>query len=340
MKRLIVVCLLLLVGAAAAQTERERVRAELVKTDELLAEVKPIVDGARIEEAGQLFKWAASLQQSAWSSFQRKLHGRAKDLTLRARERARQARVAAGIDPDRVREEVRRTLDAMAEFGPAIVKANVPRANQLWKMARTEQSAAENHLAASRYGYALKFTLAAREHGRAAFAAIRGRVGVERVERELDRTDGLIEKARGRLGQTAARRATEVLNKAVELQRQARQAFSENRSLAALRLTLAARDLLLRAWEAGRAGVTLELVEQALAGNDALIGDWAESVRAGADTPAAKLLEQGIRHQKNARELLGQRQLRLALAECHKARRLLQRAVELAQTEDAPDGPR
>ena len=340
MKRLIVVCLLLLVGAAAAQTERERVRAELVKTDELLAEVKPIVDGARIEEAGQLFKWAASLQQSAWSSFQRKLHGRAKDLTLRARERARQARVAAGIDPDRVREEVRRTLDAMAEFGPAIVKANVPRANQLWKMARTEQSAAENHLAASRYGYALKFTLAAREHGRAAFAAIRGRVGVERVERELDRTDGLIEKARGRLGQTAARRATEVLNKAVELQRQARQAFSENRPLAALRLTLAARDLLLRAWEAGRAGVTLELVEQAMAENDALISDWAEAIRAGGETPAAQLHKQGIRHQENARELLGQRQPRLALAECHKARRLLQRAVELVQTEDAPDGPR
>jgi len=340
MKRLIVVCLLLLVGVAAAQTERERVRTELVKTDELLAEVKPIVDGTRVEEAKQLFRWAVSLQQSAWSSFQLRLHGRARDLTLRARERARQAKVAAEIDPERVREEVRRTRDAMAEFGPAIVRANIPRANQLWKMAQTEQAAAENHLAASRYGYALKFTLAAREHGRAAFAAIRGRVGVERVERELDRTDGLIEKARDRLGQTTARRATEVLNKAVELQRQARQAFSENRPLAALRQTLAARDLLLRAWEAGRAGVTLELVEQAMAGNDALVSDWAESIRAGADSPAAKLLEQGIRHQENARGMLAQGQLRLALAECHKARRLLQRAVELVQTEDAPYEPR
>lgn len=340
MKRLIFVCLLLLVGFATAQTERERVRAELVKTDELLAEVKLIVDGARIEEARQLFRWAASLQQSAWSLFQRRLHGRAEGLTLRARKRAREAKVAAGIDPERVREEVRRTRDLMAEFGPAIVKANVPRANQLWKMAQTEQSAAENHLAASRYGYALKFTMAAREHGRAAFAAIRGRVGVERVGRELDRTDGLIEKAKDRLGRLSTRRATDVLNKAVELQRQARQAFADGRPLAALKLTMAARDLLLRAWESGRPEVAAELVEQALAENDALVGEWAEAIRADADSPAAKLLEQGSRYQAGARELLNQRRLKLALAECHKARRLLQRAVELVQTEDAPYGPR
>jgi len=340
MKRLVLVCLLSLVGIAAAQTERERVRAELVRTDDLLAEVKPIVEGSRIEEARQLFRLAAGLQQSAWSSFQGRLHGRAKDLTLRARERARQAKVAAGIDPERVREEVRRTRDLMAELGPAIDRASVPRANQLWKMAQTEQSAAENHLAAARYGHALKFTSAAREHARAAFAAIRGRAGVERVKRELDRTDDLIQKAKERLGNSAARRATEVLNKAVELQRQARQALSENRHLAALRLTLAARDLLLRAWEAGRAGVTFELAEQALEENDALVSEWAEAIRADADTPAAKLLEQGVVHQEAARGLLGQQRLRLALAECHKARRLLQRAVELVQTEDAPYGPR
>jgi hypothetical protein len=340
MKRLILASLLLLIGVAAAQTERERVRAELAKTDQLLAEVKPIVEGARIEEARQLFSLAVSRQKSAWSLFQRRLNGRAKELTLRARERARQAKVAAGIDPDRVREEVRRTRDLMAEFGPAIAKASTPRANELWKMAQTEQSAADNHLAASRYGYALKFTLAARGHGRAAFAAIRGRVGVERVTRELDRTDGLIEKARDRLGQATARRATEVLNKAVELQRQARQAFADSRPLAALRLTMAARDLLLRAWESGRPEVTTELVEQALAENDALISDWAEAIRVGGDTPAAKLLAQGVTHQETARGLFAQRLLRPALAECSAARRLLRRAVELAQTEDAPYGPR
>jgi hypothetical protein len=336
MKRLIVVSLLLLIGVAVAQTERERVRAELVKTDGLLAEVKPIVEGARIEEARQLFTWAVSLQQSAWSSFQRRLHGRARDLTLRARERARQAKLAAGINPDKVREEVRRTRDAEAEFGPIIARANDPRANELWKMAQTEQRTAEDHLAAGRYGYALKFTMAAREHGKAALAVVRGRVGIERVKKELDRTDALIEKARARLGQVADKRATEVLNKAVELQRQARQAFTENRPLAALRLTLAARDLLLRAWEAGRAGVTSELVEQALAENDGLISEWAGEIRASGNASAAKLLEQGIKHQETARELFGQQRLKPALAECHTARRLLKRAVEMVQTQDAP----
>ena len=336
MKRLIVISLLLLVGIAAAQTERERVRAELVKTDELLAEVRPVVDGSRVEEAKQLLRLATSLQQSAWSAFQRRLHGQAKDLTLRARERGKQARLAAGIDPDRVREEVRRTRELMAEFGPTIAKANDPRANELWRMAQTEQSTAEDNLAESRYGYALKFTMAARAHGRAAFAAVRGRVGVERVKKELERTDALLQKAKARLGDVAAKRAAEVLNKAVELQRQARQAFSQNRPLAALKLTLAARELLLRAWESGRADVTPELVEQALAENDALISDWAEEIRAGGNATAQELLEQGIMHQETARELFGRKRLKPALAECGAARRLLKRAVELVQTGDAP----
>lgn len=312
----------------------------MVKTDEVIAEVKPIVERSRIEEARELFRAATALQRSAWSAFQSNALRHSEDLSLRARERARQARLAAGVNPDRVREEVRRTRDAMAEFGPAIARANDPRANELWKMAQTEQATAEGYLAKSRYGYALKFTLAAREHGKAAFAAIRGRLGVERVSRELERTDALVEKTRARLAGVVSRRAAEVLNKAVELQRQARQALSNNRPLAALKLTLAARDLLLRAWESGRSDLTPELVEQALAENDALIKEWADEIRAGGDTPAAKLLEQGIKRQETARTLFSRKQFKPALAECHAARGLLKRAVEAARAEDAPNGPR
>jgi hypothetical protein len=330
----------LLAGLALAQSQQQRVRDELVKTDGIIAEVKPSIERSGIEEARQLLKLATGLQQSAWQAFQGTLLRRAEDLTMRARERARQARLVADINPDKVREEVRRTRDAMAEFGPAIVKANDPRANELWKMAQTEQRTAEDYLARTRYGYALKFTMVAREHGKAAFVAIRGLVGVERVERELDRTDALIEKTQARLGSGISPRATDILNKAIQLQRQARQAFVDRRPLQALKLTLAARDLLLRAWEAGRAKVTAELVERALAENDALIADWADDIRAQGDTPAAGLLDQGIQHQEAARGLFLKELLKPALAECSKARTLLKRAVELIQTENAPGGPK
>jgi tetratricopeptide (TPR) repeat protein len=331
---------MLLAGLVSAQAQQQRVRDELVKTDGIIAEVKPIVERSGIEEARQFLKLATGLQQSAWQAFQGKLLPRAKDLTMRARERARQARLVADINPDKVREEVRRTRDAMAEFGPAIIKANDPRANELWKMAQTEQRAAEDHLAGARYGYALKFTMAAREHGKAAFAAIRGRVDVERVKREIDRTDALIEKARARLGSGVSQRATDILNKAIELQKQARQALADGKPLQALKLTLSARDLLLRAWETGRPKLTPELVEQALAENDALITEWADDIRQAGDTLAAALLEQGIKCQEAARRFFEQQQLRPAFNEANQARKLLKRAVEMIQTEDAPGGPK
>jgi len=337
MKRLILASVLLLAGLAAAQTQQERVRSEIEKTDEIIAAVRRAVEQSGNEEARRVLKTATELQQAAWQAYEARSYSRARDLTVRARERARQAKVIADVNPDRVRDEVRRTRDVMAELGPAIARANDPRANELWKMAQTEQRTAEDYLGRARYGYALKFTMAAREHAKSAFAAIRGRFGTERVKRELDRTDALIEKAQARLEPPTDRRATAVLNKAIELQRQARQTLAANRPLVALKLTLAARDLLLRAWEAGRAEVTAELVEQALAENDALIADWADDIRASGNPPAANLLEQGILHLQTARELL---RLKPALAECHSARKLLQRAVELIQSLDAPNGPR
>jgi len=338
-KRLVLVALAVLIGLAWAQKQQQAVREELVKTDQVIADVRPLVERSGNEEARRDLEWATSLQQAAWSAFHSSAYTRAAGLTLRARERARQARVVAGIDPDRVREEVQRNRELMAEWGPPVVKARDPRANELWKMALTEQRAAEGYLGRFRYGYALKFATAAREHGKAAVAAIRGRVGSERVKRELDRTDALIEKAQAKLGTGAARRATEVLNKAVELQRQARQTLADSRPLAALRLTLAARELLFRAWESVRARVTPDLVEQALAENDALITDWTEDIQALGDGPA-DLLEQGIRQQQAARWLFEQDKLQPALTECHAARELLRRAVEMVKTEDAPSEPR
>jgi tetratricopeptide (TPR) repeat protein len=228
----------------------------------------------------------------------------------------------------------------MAEWGPPVARANDPRANELWKMALTEQRTAEGYLGRHRYGYALRFAIAAREHGKAAVAAIRGRFGVERVRKELDRTDALIEKAQARVRTGAAKRATDVLNKALELQRQARQSLAANRPLATLKLTLAARELLLRAWESAREEIAADLVEQALAENDALVATWSDDIKADGTAPSADLLEQGIKHQEAARGLFKQEKLQPALTECHTARRLLMRAVEMVKTEDAPSEPR
>jgi hypothetical protein len=337
MKRSILILLLVLCGWASAQRQQQEVRDELVKTDRIIAEVKPIVEQSHSKEARFLFDLAVARQKEAWQAFQKQALILARDLTDRARKRANDARLVASINPERVREEVKKTRDLANEWGALILAPNNPRANELWKMAQTEQAAAEDHLARERYGYALKFTLAARQHGKEALHAIGGRArDLERLKRELDRTDAVIEKATARLKPVSNQRATDILNKAVELQKQARQALADGRPWQALKLTLSARELLLRAWESSRPRLTPELVEQALADNDAMIAEWADDIRAQGDTPAAALLDQAIQHQEAGRRCFEQKLLRPAFSEADQARKLLKRAVEMVQTEAAP----
>jgi len=329
--------------AASAQVSG-RVVEELRQTDQVIAEVRPVVEQSQVQEAKQLLAAAEEQQRAAWQAYENRLPRRALDLTQRARRNAHQAARLAK-DPEgerqrqeqekvRAKEELRRTAEAIAEFGPLVRRANEPRANELWKIAEAEQATAEDAFGRARYGVALKFTLAAREHVRAAVSLLKRSVDPERVTQVLDRTDELIRRAVEPIRTSGNQRAVDLLAKAVALQSQARSALRERRWLPAVKLSLAARELLLKAWEMVRGQLTPELVEMAIAETEELIRQWSGTISRPGNTEAQRLLDQAVLRLDAARQHLAERRIKPALAEARTAHKLARRAIELAQPRD------
>jgi hypothetical protein len=329
---LMLVCLTL----ALAQSAQD-VAEELRRTDQVIRDAKPLVEASRIQEAKQLLVTAVEQQSNAWQAYDRKMLRRAQDLTLRARRSAQLAARLAEVDPERIREEVRRTASFMDETGPLIRRANDPRANELWKMAQSEQATAEDALRRQRYGIAAKFTLAAREHVRSAAAVLKRWIDPERVARVLDRTDEVIRRMAELVRASGNQKAMDLFDKAVELQRQARAALRDRRLMLAVKLSLAGRELLLKAWEIAQGRLTGEVVERAIAETDELIGEWTGIIRQPGNNQAGELLDQAVAHLDAARVHLAAQRLKPALAEANTARKLVKRAIELVQpTEEIP----
>jgi hypothetical protein len=221
----------------------------------------------------------------------------------------------------------------MLQFRPIVNQSQNEQVRQLWRMAETEQATSESYLAKERYHLAAKFTFAARQHGRAALTIIRRQASPERIQCELDRTDALIVRAREPVKSSGNEQAQALFDRALDWQNQARVAFREKRFLPCVKLGLAARDLLLRAWETARGSAGPELLGRALAETDELIREWADAIRQSSNDQARTLLDQALPHQDAAKEHeRGQRYL-AALTETGIARRLLRRAIELVESE-------
>lgn len=330
MKKLII--LLAVLSAAVFAQEGERVRAELERTDRAITEAAPVIERSRNEEAQKLFGQAKQVQNDAWSMHRQRRYRGALDRTMRARELVGKAVRLAKFDPERVAEEIRRTQELMNEAGPAIVRSGNPKALELWKVAQTEQETGRRYFQDKQYLLALKFTMAARLHTKSALELIRGRGDPERVRLELERTVRLLERTRERVRFTAEVRVREMLRKAEGWQEEAGRALREERPLRALKMTFAARDLALRAWEIALGTVNQEMVDEALAELDRLVEQWSGPIREQGGEAARKTLEQALRHREQARQRIANREMVRAWQEAGVARRLVSRAVELLES--------
>ncbi len=235
---------------------------------------------------------------------------------------------------ERVRAEVRRTAELIAQFTPIVNSSGIPEAQQLWRIAQSEQATAESHFGRGRYRLAARFTLAAREHGKSALRLVRQQSNPERINRELDRTDALLERVSVPIDQSKNSRGRDLLNRARRWQSQSRTHLRSRQFGRALKLTFAARDLALRAWETVRSGP--DLAEQAIAEANALISEWSAVIEEAATPAATALLNQAKSHLANAQTSFAQGQYQAALADAGLARRLLNRAVEIVQEPKNP----
>ncbi len=246
-----VVTLLALVFASPALAQDPtRVQAEISRTDERIEAAQSVVSGSSNERARLSLSTAVSLQAAAKRNYSSSNFALALRATLDARLRADAAIaiVRGEPDPERVLAQVERTRELIERARPRVEECSDERARHALRGAVEMQARAELALQGQRYLAALRLTLNARERAWRALRLCQLQDDpAESVERALQRTDELIERATHEVSESGSPRAELALRQAVELQGRAWAEFRADRPAVALRLTRSARSAAHRA---------------------------------------------------------------------------------------------
>ena len=156
---------------------------------------------------------------------------------------------ARAQDGSRVQIEIQRTDDRIAQATTIVAGSGSERAQLALANANSLQASAKRAFDAAQYPMALRATLDARLRADASIAIIRGAPDPERVQSQVERTRELLDRARPRIEECSDERARSMLRGALEMQARAEAALDAQRGLAALRLTMSARE---RGWRALR----------------------------------------------------------------------------------------
>jgi len=156
---------------------------------------------------------------------------------------------AAGQDAPRVQLELQRTDDRIAQAQSIAAGSSNEQAQFALSQAVNLQAEARRVFASSQFPLALHLTLDARRRAEVAIATVQGLPDPDRVGTQVERSRQLLERARDRVEECADDRARALFQGAMELQDRAESALSGGRYLAALRLTMSARE---RGWRSLR----------------------------------------------------------------------------------------
>ena len=335
---------------AAAQLgddPRDRLGAELDRTDQVLDHAREVVGASESERAHIVLASAGQAQEMARTLFAEcgRADLRACEAAHRATTRARRealhaiqvAREQSGLEQEagRVIERVGHLLDealGMAGEHPD------PQTDRLLDEARSHLERAREQYQTREFAVAMELALAAERLVRQALDLGGGDLNPERVLRELERTDRLLERASPEIRDRGNERAVHLLEQAIELQTRAHRQLDERRPLVAVRLTREARAQVLHALRMVEGPAEPAGVEQALAQTDELIERVESEVRASGIEEAIRLLDAGLDHQRRARDLFKEGRLNPALAQTRVARNLVLEAANLANREE-PGSP-
>lgn len=228
---------------------------------------------------------------------------------------------------------IERAADAVRAAGSVEGRERIERAYELQKLAWQ----------AYRFGFsrkALALTKSAREQAEKALAlAQTTSTSNGAIERELDRTDEILAKARDIIGSCQDQKAISLYERAASTQTEARGYYRGNRLRIALRASLNARETCKRSIEiCSRPDAHSDEVEAELRRTDELILRAAEtSSELPVVGPVAKLLEDARAIQSSAWESFKLGNLKTALAQTLKAREVALKALKALETESKPE---
>jgi len=199
-------------------------------------------------------------------------------------------------------------------------------------MAVDLQARAKTAFASSQLRITMDLTLQARGHADRAIAIIKGLPDPDRVTAQLERTRELIERARDRIEECQNPRAHALIKVALEMQLRAEAAAGESRYLAALQLTMSARERALRALRLCNLEDNLqESAERALARTDELITQAREALADCSDERARAALGHAQEIETEAHAQFGNEHFEASLRLTQSARALAHRAIRLCR---------
>lgn len=248
--------------------------------------------------------------------------------------------LAQDLSGDRVRAALERT-DLRIELATSLVNgaSNAEAGVELNAAVSTQSQArdlltqalaagADLQLRLLRQAYDL--TLRAREHADRAVSLIQGLPDPDRVMAQLQRTGDLIERANDRITECTNDRARALLKVGTEMQTRAENAATESRYLAALQLTMSARERVLRAARLCNQEERLdEASDRALRRTDEVIARAKDALGAQAEERARELLARADRVETEAWAQFKASQLDASLRLTLSARNLAQRALKI-----------
>ena len=234
-------------------------------------------------------------------------------------------------DPGRVQDAIDVTDRRIQEAQNLLATSPNGQAAAELNQAVALQLIAKQNFSQARYGAAARATLEARVHADRAVALVKGLPDPGRVQDQLSRTRDLLDRARDRLSHCELPAAREMLRIALDMQTRAELAYSETRYLAALQLTMSARERALRALQLCNAGDSLDdTVEHALQRTDDELVRAHEMVTSDANEHALQLLANADSVQLRAKAEAQAGHPRVALRLTRMAREQAYRAIRSA----------
>ncbi|MBI1799446.1 MAG: hypothetical protein HYR73_07130 [Candidatus Eisenbacteria bacterium] len=239
---------------------------------------------------------------------------------------------AQTLTPDRVLVALDATDTRIAQAEMLVATSADPRAQVELGAAHDVQARARTAFAASRLRISLDLTFEARGHADRAIAIVRGLPDPDRVRVQVERTADILDRVRQRIEECEEPRARGMLRAASTMQEHAELALSSGRYLAAIELSMGARE---RAFRSLRlCNLTDDLragVEQALRRTDDMLSRASEAVSGSASEAARQSLAQGLDFEARAQAEFKAQHFEPSLRLTQAARAMAHRAIRLSR---------
>jgi len=204
--------------------------------------------------------------------------------------------------PPRVRDELARTDMRIARVEMLFARNPVPEARPLIDRTKLIQARAWSAFDARRPEVALGHTLHARGDAERAASVMQGLPDPDRVQGQLERTREIIERARERIAGCELERPRFLLQVAGAMEQRAEAAAADGRHLAALQLSMSARERAVRALRLCHLEENArDSAERALRRTDQILARARDAVGARGDERARQLLGRAVDSQAQAR---------------------------------------